>query len=293
MISLPTPALAVLAQAAAARDTVFVVQAKPGWQTWIEALAAVATIVVALALLAVGVGVLVAAARVKKLTRKVEEQAQKLRLDLAPALRNVNTVSDNLTAISRNVRDDVGRLSETVQAANGRLRRAAEVAEERLGEFNAVIGVVQEEAENLLIGSASAARGLKAGAEAFRRLQARDDARDDDAARDDGDDGDDDEDWDDEDDLYDEDGYDDQPYDDDGDLADEIVDTVEERYGARRDPRGYLRPRGPRAAPGARARGGAGEIADEDLTDDDVTDEELEIRVARRDAQRIDPDQVF
>jgi len=163
--------LLLQAGAGAVRDTMFYVQQKPGWQQWIEALAAVAQIVLAIALLAVGIGVLVAAMKVKALIKKVEEQGQKLRLDLAPAIRNVTAVTENATAVSKTVRGDVDRLSASVTAATEKLKDAAEVAEQRVGEFNALIGVVQEEAEELFIGSAAALRGVRAGTETFRRFR--------------------------------------------------------------------------------------------------------------------------
>jgi uncharacterized protein YoxC len=153
------------------RDTVFVVQREPGWQTWIEALAAVSTIVVALGLLILGFGLIFAGLKVRQLVRKVEEQAQKLRVDLAPAIASVNRVSENVGAISEKVKDDAARLSETVTSANEALQRATVEAERRVGEFNALIGVVQEEAERLFIGGASAVRGLQASADTFRRLR--------------------------------------------------------------------------------------------------------------------------
>jgi uncharacterized protein YoxC len=161
----------LLLQAQAVRDTVFVVQQKPGWQHWVEAFAAIAQIILAIALIAVSVGVLVAAMRVKALLKKVEEQGQKLRIDLAPAIHNVTAVTENVNFVSKTVKKDAERLSETVNAATARLQSAARAAEERVGEFNALIGVVQEEAESLFIGGASAIRGIQAGADTFRRFQ--------------------------------------------------------------------------------------------------------------------------
>ena len=160
-----------LLQAAAVRDTVFVVQQKPGWQHWVEALAAVAQIVLAVALLAVGLGLLFAALKVKALMKKLEEQGQKLRVDLAPAIHNVTTVTENASQVSKAVRKDVDRLSASVTAATEKLKDAAEVAEQRVGEFNALIGVVQEEAEQLFIGGAATLRGVRAGSETFRRFR--------------------------------------------------------------------------------------------------------------------------
>jgi uncharacterized protein YoxC len=160
-----------LLQAQAARDTIFVVQQEPGWQQWVGALAAVAQIVLALALLAVGLGLLFAALKVKALMKKLEEQGQKLRVDLAPAIHNVTTVTEQASQISKAVRKDVDRLSEGVTSATEKLKGAAEVAEQRVGEFNALIGVVQEEAEQLFIGGAATLRGVRAGRETFRRFR--------------------------------------------------------------------------------------------------------------------------
>lgn len=161
----------ILLQSAAVRDTVFLVQQKPGWQSTVEALAAVAQIVLAIALLSVGLGVLFAALRVKKLIKKVEEQGQKLRIDLAPAIHNVTAVTENVNYVSKTVKRDADRLSESVTAATAKLKDAAAVAEQRVGEFNALIGVVQEEAEALFVGGAAAVHGLRAGADTFRRYQ--------------------------------------------------------------------------------------------------------------------------
>ena len=160
-----------LLQAGAVRDTMFVVQQKPGWQHWVEALAAVAQIVLALALLLVGIGLLFAALRVKALMKKLEEQGQKLRVDLAPAIHNVTTVTENASQVSKAVRKDVDRLSASVTAATEKLKGAAEMAEQRVGEFNALIGVVQEEAEQLFIGGAATLRGVRAGTETFHRFR--------------------------------------------------------------------------------------------------------------------------
>ncbi len=153
------------------RDTVFVVQREPGWQTWIEALAAISTIVVAIGLLVLGFALIFIGLKVRQLVRKVEEQAQKLRGDFAPAVASVNRVSENVGALSERVKDDAARLSETVTSANEALHRATVEAERRVGEFNALIGVVQEEAERLFVGGAAAVRGLQASADTFRRLR--------------------------------------------------------------------------------------------------------------------------
>lgn len=161
----------LLLQQQAVRDTVFVVQQEPGWMHTVDALAGIAQIILAIALLVVGLGVLFAALKVKALMKKVEEQGQKLRVDLAPAIHNVTSVTENVNFVSKTVKKDVEKLSASVTAATGRLQGAAAQAERKVGEFNALIGVVQEEAEHLFVSGASALRGLQAGADTFRRYQ--------------------------------------------------------------------------------------------------------------------------
>lgn len=268
--SLPDASVLALSLAQAARDTVFVVQARPGWQLWIEGFAAVATIVVALALLFAGAGAIYAGLKVKQLTKKLEAQAQKLRVDAAPAVRHVTAAAENLQAVSVTVKENAARLGDTVADANRRLRDAADAAEERLGEFNALLGVVQEEAEGLFINSASTARGLRAGAQAFRRFRGSDTRR---GRRE----------FDDDEYLDDDDGYEG----DDDALDDEPPPRARSAARARN-------PLEPRAMADDEDFDEADEVHEDDLTDDDLTDEELEIRVARRDARRgIDPDRVF
>ena len=161
----------LLQAVAAPRDTVYVVQQQPGWMHTVEAFAAIAQIILAIALLAVGVGVLFAALKVRQLVKKVEEHGQKLRVDLAPAIHNVTAVTENVNFVSKTVKKDVEKLSASVTSATDRLKGAAAQAEQRVGEFNALIGVVQEEAEQLFITGASAIRGVQAGADTFRRYQ--------------------------------------------------------------------------------------------------------------------------
>ena len=218
MISFPASALGTLLLAQAA-DTVYVVQQKPGWLVILES---AALIIVAIGLLALGGGAIFAGLKVKQLIRKVEETGAKVRVDLKPAIENVNRVSGDVAFVSQRVRQNADQLSATVTDANERLRRAADVAEERVGEFNALLGVVQEEAESLFITGASTARGLRAGADAFQRFQLEAGEEDDDG--------------------YEGDGYDEYVDDDelrDEDLRDEdLTDEELEIRVARRDARG-------------------------------------------------------
>lgn len=229
---------------------------------WVDVLTAVAQIVLALSLLVLAGVVLGIALGLKKVYGRLRPQIEGFRGDFAPVVKNAAEVSENVNYISGAVRQDVERLSQTVTATNDRLNRAAAAAERRLGDFNALLGVVQEEAEDLFIGTASAVRGVRAGTEEFRRLRAEEALG--------------------------------------GPMDPELVD--DEDFG---DDEEYTGPR--RREEDLRGLGGPGRREEDDAFDDDafgddafdddaafdddpldheITDEELEIRVARRDAER-------
>jgi hypothetical protein len=60
-----------------------------------------------------------------------------------------------VSAISTTIREDVSRVSATVDLATDRVEQVVAVAEERLGEFNALLSVVREEAEDLIVTAGS------------------------------------------------------------------------------------------------------------------------------------------
>jgi hypothetical protein len=164
----PLPLLALLAQAVPA-DTVLVAPvATAGWRLWVDTLSGVAQIVIALALLMLGAGAIVAALAARRAYRKALRQIEKLRVDLDPLLRGANTVGENVARISATAREEAERVQRGLAAAQRRAEAAADAAERRVGEFNALLDVVQEEAEDLFIGTAATLRGARVGALAFR-----------------------------------------------------------------------------------------------------------------------------
>lgn len=127
----------------------------------VDVMADLATIVIALALIAVGVAVIYGALKARRMMKAV-------RADFAPAIRNVNLLSDR-------VRAQAEELSATVSETNVKVRRATEMAEARLRELDALAGVMQAEAESAFVRAASTVRGVHAGTRALRRLAARGD----------------------------------------------------------------------------------------------------------------------
>ena len=91
---------------------------------------------------------------------------------LASLQRNVQPVSDrarvaaeNLEYISAVVREDVQKVRSSVSGLSDRLKEASDRMEERVEEFNALMDVVQDEAESVLLDTAAVVRGVRAGAQ--------------------------------------------------------------------------------------------------------------------------------
>ncbi len=179
LASAPLHAAALLAQSALP-DTVVTVQAGAhGFQRVIDVLQSIASVVIALALIAIAIPLIPAAWNSRKMYARINDLIERFRSDIDPIVKHSVTVTDNMNYITTSVRADVQKLSETVLASNRRLNRAAALAEERIAELNALLKVVQEEAESLFIDTASTVRGIQVGADAFRRFrlpEAADDA---------------------------------------------------------------------------------------------------------------------
>jgi hypothetical protein len=116
---------------------------------------------------AVVVLALVTAALLLRLSRTVGELRIGVRQNLGPVSERARAISDNVEFITQALRTDVERLNSSVKALTDRLNLASERMEERIEEFNALMEVVQDEAEGIFIDTASTVRGVRAGARAI------------------------------------------------------------------------------------------------------------------------------
>lgn len=126
-----------------------------------------------LLLLAGAIAVLPAALYLRTRLNQLTTALDGVRSDIGPLVNATSTVLENAEAISQRVRDDVERLSVTVEEFNGQLHEIADIASDRVRDFDALLGAIQEEAEALFLTSASAARGIRAGLRMLRGHQAR------------------------------------------------------------------------------------------------------------------------
>ncbi len=129
----------------------------------------VARSLMSVALLVLTVFLVPAAWNFRKSYKKVNDLLDRIYGDINPLVRHMSTIADNVDYITTSIRVDVQQVNRTVAEANQRLNHALALSEQRLNEFNALLQVVQREAEGAFIGTASTLRGLRAGATTFQR----------------------------------------------------------------------------------------------------------------------------
>jgi uncharacterized protein YoxC len=153
--------------AAGARDTVItkVVAADHGVFEWI---AVIASAIFSLTVLVFTVVAVPIAWGFRKTYKKADRLLDRIHGDIAPIIRHATAISDNVNSITESIRTDVDKVSTTIASANDRVQQAVELTERRLHDFNALLGVVQDEAEDLFVSSASAVRAFRSGAAALR-----------------------------------------------------------------------------------------------------------------------------
>jgi uncharacterized protein YoxC len=154
-----------LLQAAAqtVHDTIFV-QAAPNPQGWFAKATSIAGGIMTLTLLAMAIALVPAAWNFRKTYKKTNKIIDRIEADIMPLTKHAHSIADNLDYISTAIRADVAMIQGTLRTANERIQGAVGVTEERINEFNALLDVVQGEAEGLFVSTAATVRGVRTGA---------------------------------------------------------------------------------------------------------------------------------
>ncbi len=157
--------LGIFLQDQATRDTVVMVPAR-GLMESITVVGQFIVSLVVLALLGAIVFVLLALRKsVQDLTKILNSSSG----DISAAAHSVRNVAEDVRGITQTVKTDVGAVSDTIRVVNKGVRRVVRRAESRLQRLDALVGVAQEEAEDFVLSSASALRGVRLGAAALKR----------------------------------------------------------------------------------------------------------------------------
>lgn len=139
---------------------------------WAQIVMAVGMSILVLAAIAAVVGALLLVRSARRLLKAVERQAERLAPRAVPLLDHASRVAEDARAVSRAFRADAENVHETVGELNQRLRATLDDADERVRQFGAVLQVIQDEIETLLLDAAATARGLHATAERLQRAAA-------------------------------------------------------------------------------------------------------------------------
>ena len=100
--------------------------------------------------------------------KRINELIDRFYGDIGPLVRNANSIADNVNYITTAIRVDVQQFNQTVALANERLTAAVKTAERRMHELDALMRVVQREAEDAFVTTASTLAGVRAGATTLR-----------------------------------------------------------------------------------------------------------------------------
>jgi uncharacterized protein YoxC len=128
----------------------------------------VASGLMTISILVLTVALVPAAWNFRKSYAKINDLLERVYGDINPLMRHASSVADNLNYVTTSLRADVQQVNQTLTTANQRVLEAVRVTERRLQEFNALLGVVQEEAEQTFVSTAATVRGVRVGAERYQ-----------------------------------------------------------------------------------------------------------------------------
>ena len=155
--------MTLLLQARVVHDTIFM-QTAPIAQTWFGKVTSIAGGVMTLTLLAMAIALVPAAWNFRKTYKKTTALLERIEADVMPLTKHAHSIADNLDYITTAIRADVGMIQDTLKSANRAIQGAVGNTEKKINEFNALLDVVQGEAEGLFVSTAATVRGVKTGA---------------------------------------------------------------------------------------------------------------------------------
>ena len=124
----------------------------------LQVAAEVSTVVIGVISVMLLVVILLFLVQLRKLLRSLQQHVQ-------PVTDRARVAAENVEYITAQVRQDVQKVRASVSGLSDRLGEASERMEERVEEFNALMDVVQDEAESVLLDTAAIVRGVRAGAQ--------------------------------------------------------------------------------------------------------------------------------
>ena len=152
----------LLQAARALPDTIYTKQVVGELGLWGK-ITSVASGVMTITVIILTAALVPAAWNFRKSYKKISDMLDKVYGDINPLMRHASAIADNVDYISTAIRVDIQQVSQTVAAVNQRLQQATAAAEDRINQLNALLDVVQEEAESAFVTTASTIRGVQTG----------------------------------------------------------------------------------------------------------------------------------
>jgi hypothetical protein len=156
---------ALLSSFATARGVAIMQQV--GQRGVLDTIAALASVATTLSLMVLAIFAVQVLWNYRRTYTKINSLIDRFHGDLAPLVRHATSIADNVDFVTTSIRTDIQKVNDTIDTANDRVQRALLMAERRLNEFNALLAVVQDEAEGVFLSTASTVRGVRRGAASF------------------------------------------------------------------------------------------------------------------------------
>jgi uncharacterized protein YoxC len=156
----------LLQRSAALPDTIVTKQVLTA-PTVFERVTSIASGLLTIAILIFVVAAVPAAWNFRRSYKKVDKLLERIYGDINPIMRHASAVADNIDYITTSIRTDIQQINATIASANHRLQQAMSLTERRMNDFNALLQVVQEEAEQVFVSTASTVRGVRTSASAL------------------------------------------------------------------------------------------------------------------------------
>lgn len=134
---------------------------------WSQVIMAAGTVIFVLIGLVLGIAAFLLLRALQRLVRTLEKQVETLTPRADPLIERATQLADDATKISATLREDLGRVRERVDELDQRFQSAMDDVEARARRFGAVMTVVQEEVEDILLDATATARGVHVTAEAL------------------------------------------------------------------------------------------------------------------------------
>ncbi len=131
--------------------------------TWVGPTVAISLLVIAFCVLGVVVGVLIAGRQLAMKSGQLAEELSELRNELGPALRSLNRMGEGAAEVTEMVKEEAHEIIDTTRRLRKDVEKASRRARNRLGDFDALLEVVQEEVEETALDLTSALRTARTG----------------------------------------------------------------------------------------------------------------------------------